>query len=84
MKRVAIALVVMLAGCTDATFGKITSMGSAAHVTCYSGGKPIYDGCSTGKVLSEEGSDGYFFTDKKDGLLREISGECVIVYGEKC
>jgi hypothetical protein len=84
MKAIVFMLAFTAAGCTDAGISRITSFGSAAHVTCYSGGKPIYDGCSTGKVISEEGSDGYFFTDKKDRLLREVSGECVIVYGADC
>lgn len=42
----------------------------------------IYEGESTGKVSSELSSDGYFFVDKKDGKLKEVSGNCVIEYSE--
>jgi hypothetical protein len=71
---------VLLIGCTDAEWSKLAALGDRAHVVCYSGGKPIYDGYSTGKPLSEDGSDGYFFRDEKDQVLREVSGECVISY----
>ena len=51
-----------------------------AYIKCYSGGKLIFDSESDGKVFSEEGSDGYVFIDKKDGKLKEVSGDCVISY----
>lgn len=35
---------------------------------------------STGKVSSEQDSDGYYFTDAKDKRLKEVSGNCVIQY----
>lgn len=74
-----VAVVSMMA-CTDAGWSKLTSLGSGAHIKCYSGGQIIYEGYSTGKVISEENSDGYFFRDKADDKLKEISGNCVIVY----
>lgn len=67
-------------GCTDAGFEKLTNYGNSARVTCWSGDVIIYDGESTGKVSSEQNSDGYFFKDKSDGNLKEVSGNCVIVY----
>ena len=76
----AIAFVLSFAGCSDAAWGKLGAYGDSAHITCYSGGKLIYDGESTGKVISESSSDGYFFKDKKDGKLKEVSGNCVIAY----
>jgi hypothetical protein len=33
---------------------------------------------STGKVISEENSDGYYFTDKATGKLVEVSGSVII------
>lgn len=74
-----IIIVFCISGC-DASFGKIANIGSSAHVTCYSGGKVIYDGYSTGKVASEENSDGYFFKDKKTRQFVEVSGNCIIRY----
>jgi len=69
-----------LTNCTDASRGKMFSLGDSAHVVCYSGGEKIYEGTSTGKVLSEKNSDGYFFKDMEDGKFKEVSGNCVITY----
>jgi len=75
-----IMLAAMTSGCTDAGWGKLTALGNAADVECYSGGKLIYKGRSTGKVQSEANSDGYYFKDKKDGKVKEVSGNCIITY----
>ena len=74
------ALFFTLAGCTDAERSRWGSYGSSATVQCFSGGTVIYDGKSTGKVLSESGSDGYFFRDQKDNRLKEVSGDCIVTY----
>lgn len=71
---------VLLSGCTDAGLAKIANLGNSARITCWSGDTVIYDGESTGKVVSEQNSDGYFFKDAKDGNLKEVSGNCIIVY----
>lgn len=65
-------------GCTDAERSKLYSFGNSHSVKCYSGGVVIYDGIASGKVLSEENSDGYYFKDEKSGRLMEVSGNCVI------
>ena len=72
--------IIGLSACTDAGMGKITSLGSSASVKCWSGGEVIFDGRSTGKVLSEQSSDGYYFRDTRDGKMKEVSGNCVITY----
>lgn len=64
--------------CTDAERSKYFSVGSEHTVSCYSGSKLIYKGVSSGKVLSEESSDGYYFKEKKTGKLMEVSGNCII------
>ncbi|MGF1485915.1 MAG: hypothetical protein ACFBSE_02255 [Prochloraceae cyanobacterium] len=51
-----------------------------AYIKCYSGGKLIFDSESDGKVFSEKDSDGYVFIDKKDGKLKEVSGDCIVNY----
>ena len=76
----AVTLVLLMSGCTDAKFDKLTNFGGKAEVQCYSGGKLIYSGISTGKVISEQNSDGYSFRDSKDGNLKEVSGDCIIRY----
>lgn len=73
------ALILPTAACTDAEKGKFDALGNAARIQCYSGGELIYDGKSTGKVMSEQGSDGYFFR-AEDGFMREVSGDCIITY----
>lgn len=81
MKRL-IALVVMIfvAGCTEASREKMFSLGGSRHIICYSGGVKIYEGHSSGKISSEETSDGYYFKDKETGKLIEVSGDCVMQY----
>lgn len=69
-----------LVACTDAQQGKISALGGSAVVTCYSGDMLIFKGESTGKVSNSNQSDGYYFIDKSDGNLKEVSGNCVVVY----
>ena len=71
-----------LAGCTDATIAQLGAYGDAADIKCYSGTALIYDGRSTGKVESVQNSDGYLFKDAATRKLTEVSGNCVITYGD--
>ena len=71
-------LVVLLVSCTDGTIGKLTSYGDSRSIVCYSGGKLIYEGRSTGKIKSEQNSDGYYFVEQGTKKLMEVSGNCVI------
>lgn len=75
-----LALLVVTAGCTDATIGKLSAYGGSAKIECYSAEKLIYSGNSTGKVSNSESSDGYYFVDSNDGLLKEVSGNCIVTY----
>jgi hypothetical protein len=71
---------ISLVGCTDAQMGKFSALGGSAKVDCYSGERLIYSGESTGKVSNSESSDGYYFIDKSDNKLKEVSGNCIITY----
>ena len=71
-------LILTLLACTDAQLARGKALGEAGHITCYSGGQVIYDGDSTGKILTEEQSDGWFFMDAKTGRLVRVSGDCLI------
>ena len=73
-------VVLGLSACTDGMVGKVRSFGGNAKVECYSAELLIYSGYSTGKVNSSAQSDGYYFVDKKDNKLKEVSGNCVITY----
>lgn len=82
MRRIVLLIALLTTlGCTEAQRGKFYALGDSAHVKCYSGGELIYDGYSTGKVSSEDNSDGYYFVDKKDERTKEVSGNCIIDYG---
>ena len=65
-------------GCTDAQRAKIGGYGSPHHVELYSGGQKVREWVSSGKVDSEQESDGYYFNDMSTGKLIEVSGDVVI------
>jgi|GEM_PF-1723916 len=73
-----IGLIVGGNSCTDAERAKFGSFGSSHSVKCFSGSRLIYEGTASGKVLSEEASDGYYFNEAETGKLMEVSGNCVI------
>lgn len=66
-----------LCGCTDATMSKMGGYGDTFTVKVL-GPDTIVTYHSTGKVISEEHSDGYYFTDKATGKLVEVSGTVII------
>lgn len=68
----------LLLACTDAQVAQRSALGSPGHIICYSGGQIIYEGDSTGKILTEDRSDGWFFMDAKTKSLVRVSGDCVI------
>lgn len=81
MKRifgVIILLIIIIVSCTDATISNVTSLGSEAHIRCYSGGRLIFEGDSTGKLQTVSNSDGWQFKNKQTGKFIRISGDCVI------
>ena len=81
MKKYFLAIclcLVMLGACTDAKMSKIGGYGDNFKIEMYSGGTKVREWVSSGKVLSEENSDGYYFKDKETGLLIEVSGDVVI------
>ena len=82
MKFYLLTSLLVLCGCTDGVIGKIKSYGKGAGILCYSGGEIIYKGESTGKILSEKNSDGYYFVDKRSGAMMEIAADCVFKYSE--
>ena len=73
-----VLLLATLAACTAADLANITTLGSAGDITCYSGGQVIFTGRSTGKIATEQQSDGWRFVDAASGKLIRVSGDCVI------
>lgn len=80
MRRLMIAAsVAALLGCTDAERAKLGALGDHGLITCYSGGKPIYEGRATGKIAPDVAAGGgWFFKDAATGELIRVSGDCVI------
>jgi hypothetical protein len=82
MKKVSVLLLVIttifMVSCTDAGQEKLFNYGNEFKVEMYSGGQLVRTWVSTGKVKSEEGSDGYYFKDKATGKLVEVAGDIVI------
>ena len=68
----------LLTGCTDASRAKIGGYGDEHRVELYSGGEKVREWVSSGKVKSEDSSDGYYFNDKATGMLIEVCGDVVI------
>lgn len=75
---VAVLCSAWLCGCTNSGWKNITTLGSDAHVRLYSGGVLIGEWDSSGKVITEDHSDGYRFVDKKTGKLVRIAGQIII------
>lgn len=67
-----------LTACTDAKMKQLTAIGSPGEIVCYSGDREIYRGKSTGKIASEQGSDGWYFQEAGTNALIRVSGSCVI------
>lgn len=79
--RVTIPLltILLIAGCTQAEMKDAITIGRPGIVKLYSGGRLVEQWESTGKVISEENSDGWLFVDKKTGKLIRVSGTVVII-----
>lgn len=82
MKFVWISFIVLAcSGCMSAARSQLAALGSNFKVTLYSGGEKVREWKSSGKVLCESESDGWYFTDASNGKLVRVSG-CVTVEEE--
>lgn len=68
----------LLIRCTDAERASLSAYGESSIIKCYSGGKIIYDGVSSGRVATTKESDGWEFKDMKSGKFIRVSGDCVV------
>jgi len=77
-----IALIIatgLTTSCTDATRSKIGGFGDEFKVEMLGcDGDVVRTWISTGKVRSEQHSDGYYFKDKETGKLVEVTGHLII------
>jgi hypothetical protein len=67
-----------ISACTDAERSNITTIGSAFQITLFSGGKIVGQWESSGKVLTEDKTDGYQFRDNKTSKFIRVSGNVVV------
>ena len=71
-----------LFGCSNANMAAIGAWGKRHDVKCWSGGKVIYEGYTTGKIENEDHSDGYYFQDAGTNKFVTVSGNCVITVAQ--
>jgi hypothetical protein len=65
--------------CTDAERAKLGGYGDKFKVEMVNcDGSVTNSWVSSGKVLSEQTSDGYYFNDDKTGALIEVTGNLII------
>lgn len=76
MKRYSFLVLMVLMGC--ARVEQYRSIGVDHHIELWSGGEMIHSWTSSGKVLTELDSDGYYFKDKETGRLVRVSGTLII------
>lgn len=76
----ALLLVILLTtGCSHAEMSAVEAWGHKHRVTMYGcDGKIIGQWETSGKVMNEEHSNGYYFTDDKTGKLIAVDGSIVI------
>lgn len=78
MRLFLVMVLVLTTGCTDAAMSRSASLGSKFKITIYSGGQIVREFTSTGKVLTEENSDGWYFKNSVNNKLVMLSGDVVI------
>lgn len=74
-----VAIFLSFTSCTDAKKAKFGGYGDEFKVEMINcDGTVAREWISSGKVQSEENSDGYYFMDKATGKLIEVTGRMVI------
>jgi len=72
-------MLLSISACTDSAKGRLGAYGESAQINCFSGGKEIYNGKSTGKAKLTKG--GFVkFTELGSNKYIEIAAECVVKY----
>jgi hypothetical protein len=72
-------MALFIGGCTDARTAKWGGLGDQHKIELLNcDGTIAREWISTGKVVSEANSDGYYFMDQATGRLVEVNGSLVI------
>jgi hypothetical protein len=72
-----LTIMASMVSCTDAEQSKLGGYGDTFTIKVL-GPDTIITYHSTGKVISEKESDGYYFTNRENGKLVEVSGNIII------
>jgi hypothetical protein len=75
---VAVVLLFLAVGCTDATRASISSYGEPHTIKMYNGGVLVAQWESTGKVETMTDSDGWQFMCAKTRKLVRVGGDVII------
>lgn len=81
MRRIGLAILALVAltACSDAKQKAFSALGQPRRVTFYpANGDSIRTWVTTGKIVQESNSDGFYFVDDKTGLLVELYGPAVV------
>lgn len=81
VSTLALAIVIIVTGCTDAQRARTFNFTQAARVSCYSGNEMIFDDVSTGVIEKHDNSDGFYFVSVTTKRQTEVTGTCVVDYG---
>lgn len=75
------AILLLFLSCTDAGRAKFGGYGDDFKIEILSSntGEVVKTYYSSGKVLSEGNSDGYFFMDSATGELTEVAGGIIVI-----
>ena len=72
-----LTIMATMVSCTDAELSKVGGYGDTFTVKVL-GPDTVITYHSTGKVISEQNSDGYYFNSRENGKLVEVSGNVII------
>jgi len=76
---IVLSSIYLLISCTDAQRSKMGGYGDEFKVELLNcDGTVARQWVSSGKVISEQNSDGYYFSDKKTNTLIEVTGVLII------
>lgn len=71
--------IILLSGCSVEKTTDIYIFGSPRHIKCYSSGKLIYEGQSTGKIANDGNNNWIYFKDKSTKKEIQILADCIII-----
>ncbi len=85
MKKVFLLVILMitLVSCRDSTMAQYAALGEDSKIELVNAdGSVTHTWISSGKVKTEESSDGYYFMDRVTGKLVRVTGNLIITIAE--